>query len=164
MTANHGFATPLGAMEAVVGPAGELVRLEFSGEIGSTVPTAGTTAAAAGAAPVARQIGEYFAGERRAFELALDLEGTGFERAVWEALLDVSWGETISYGALAERIGERHAARAVGRAVGANPIAIVIPCHRALGARGALTGYAGGIERKRALLELEGSLTADLFP
>lgn len=160
MRATHRFPTPLGTMEAALGPSGEVTRLAFSGEMG--VPSSEPPEVDPAAATIARQIDEYFAGDRRAFGLALDPEGTAFELAVWEALLRVPWGETVSYGSLADRIGRSDSARAVGRAVGANPIAIVIPCHRAVGARGALTGYAGGIERKRALLALEGSLSLEL--
>lgn len=155
MGATLRFDTPMGPMRAEVGSAGEVARLEFVGDPGAAD-------APAEVAPIARQLAEYFAGERRTFELALDPAGTDFELAVWEALLQVPWGQTVSYGTLAERIGRTGSARAVGGAVGANPIAIVIPCHRALGAGGALTGYAGGIERKRALLELEGSLSMGL--
>ena len=103
----------------------------------------------------AHQVREYFAGERTAFELALHLEGTEFERSVWAAVAGIGYGETATYGELAARIGRPGAARAVGAANGRNPIALVVPCHRVIGAGGALTGYAYGVERKRALLELE---------
>jgi methylated-DNA-[protein]-cysteine S-methyltransferase len=101
------------------------------------------------------QLGEYFAGERTRFDLPLKLEGTLFQREVWRALRDIGYGETESYGALARRIGRPHASRAVGLANGRNPISIVVPCHRVVGASGSLTGYGGGIERKRFLLQLE---------
>jgi len=101
------------------------------------------------------QLLEYLGGKRRAFELALDLRGTEFQLAVWRALCAIPYGETISYGEQARRVGCPNAPRAVGAANGANPIAIVVPCHRVIGADGTLTGYAGGLERKRALLELE---------
>src|SRR5205085_9923425 len=103
----------------------------------------------------ARQLREFFAGERTAFELPLRPAGTPFQRAVWDALLEVPYGETTGYGALAQRLGRPGAARAVGLANARNPLAIVVPCHRVVGASGALTGYAGGLERKRFLLELE---------
>jgi methylated-DNA-[protein]-cysteine S-methyltransferase len=101
------------------------------------------------------QLGEYFAGERSAFELALAGAGTPFQERVWRALLEIPYGETISYGELARRIGRPDAVRAVGMANGRNPISIIVPCHRVIGADGALTGYAGGLERKRFLLDLE---------
>jgi methylated-DNA-[protein]-cysteine S-methyltransferase len=101
------------------------------------------------------QLAEYFAGERREFDLPLKPAGTPFQRAVWEALQAIPYGETAGYGELANRLGRPGAARAVGLANGRNPIAIVVPCHRVLGAAGALTGYGGGLERKRYLLELE---------
>jgi methylated-DNA-[protein]-cysteine S-methyltransferase len=103
----------------------------------------------------ARQLGEYFAGERTAFDLPLRATGTAFEQRVWDELRDIPYGETTSYGAIARRLGHPRAARAVGRANGRNPLAIVVPCHRVIGASGALTGYAGGLDRKRALLALE---------
>jgi len=101
------------------------------------------------------QLAEYFAGVRRDFTLPLALDGTAFQREVWKALLSVRYGETLSYSELAERAGYPGCARAAGAANGRNPIAIIVPCHRIIGADGSLTGYAGGLERKRALLELE---------
>jgi methylated-DNA-[protein]-cysteine S-methyltransferase len=101
------------------------------------------------------QLGEYLAGDRRDFELPLRPAGTPFQREVWAALLEIPYGETIGYGALAARLGRPAAARAVGLANGRNPLAVVVPCHRVIGAAGALTGYGGGLERKRFLLELE---------
>jgi methylated-DNA-[protein]-cysteine S-methyltransferase len=101
------------------------------------------------------QLGEYFAGERSTFDLALAGAGTGFQERVWRALLEIPYGETTSYGELAGRIGRPDAVRAVGMANGRNPISIIVPCHRVIGADGALTGYAGGLERKRFLLDLE---------
>lgn len=107
-------------------------------------------------ARAADQLGEYFAGERTEFELELDsAEGTAFQRRVWAALREIPYGETISYGELARRIGRPTAVRAVGRANGRNPISIVVPCHRVIGAGGKLTGYGGGLERKQMLLALE---------
>ena len=101
------------------------------------------------------QLGEYFAGERAEFELTLAPAGTPFQRLVWAALSAIPYGETISYGELARRIERPAASRAVGMANGRNPISIVVPCHRVIGADGTLTGYGGGMERKRFLLELE---------
>jgi methylated-DNA-[protein]-cysteine S-methyltransferase len=106
------------------------------------------------------QLEEYFAGERTAFEVPLDLRGTPFQLAVWNALLEIPFGVTCSYGELARRIGKPRAVRAVGHAIGSNPVAIVVPCHRVIGARGRLTGYAGGIERKAWLLAHEGCAVA----
>jgi methylated-DNA-[protein]-cysteine S-methyltransferase len=103
------------------------------------------------------QLGEYFDGERREFDIELDLVGTAFQRRVWEALLTIPYGETRSYGRIAELISSPGAFRAVGLANGRNPIAIIVPCHRVIGANGSLTGYGGGLERKQVLLELERS-------
>jgi methylated-DNA-[protein]-cysteine S-methyltransferase len=104
----------------------------------------------------AAQLAEYFAARRTVFELPLDLSfGTPFQTAVWQGLLGIGTGETLSYGALAQRVATSKAVRAVGAAVGRNPVSIVVPCHRVLGAKGELTGYAGGLPRKRALLRLE---------
>ncbi len=109
------------------------------------------------------QLAEYFAGQRRHFELPLDLSGgTAFQQAVWQALLAVAPGGTVSYGEISQRIGKPSAVRAVGAAIGRNPVSIVVPCHRVLGADGSLTGYAGGLARKTALLQLEGALPEEL--
>ncbi|MBK0392269.1 methylated-DNA--[protein]-cysteine S-methyltransferase [Ramlibacter algicola] len=106
-----------------------------------------------------RQLDEYFAGRRTQFDLPLDLQaGTAFQQGVWRALLAIPHGAHCTYGALAQRIDAVRAVRAVGAAVGRNPLSIVVPCHRVLGSTGALTGYAGGLERKTALLRLEGVL------
>lgn len=105
------------------------------------------------------QLAAYFAGERTAFDLPLDLQaGTAFQRSVWQELIAIPRGGTTSYAELGRRLGRPQAARAVGAAVGRNPVSIVVPCHRVLGTGGALTGYAGGLERKTALLRLEGVL------
>ena len=101
------------------------------------------------------QLGEYFEGERSTFDLPLAPQGTPFQRAVWRALLAVPFGATSTYGAVAEAIGRPTAVRAVGAAIGANPIGIVVPCHRIVGRDGSLTGYAGGLDRKAKLLALE---------
>jgi methylated-DNA-[protein]-cysteine S-methyltransferase len=107
----------------------------------------------------AQQLVDYFAGHRQHFDLPLDLSvGSTFQQSVWHVLLDISRGQTESYGTLAARVGRPSAARAVGAAVGRNPISIIVPCHRVVGSNGALTGYAGGLERKVALLQLEGCL------
>ena len=104
------------------------------------------------------QLDEYFAGERTAFDFPMRLEGGQFDRSVWRALEEIPYGTTTTYGEIAERIGKPGRARAVGAANGRNPIAIVVPCHRVIGAGGKLTGYGGGLDRKQRLLELEGAL------
>jgi methylated-DNA-[protein]-cysteine S-methyltransferase len=102
------------------------------------------------------QLRAYFAGQRDTFDLALDMSpGTAFQQAVWRALLVIPCGATLSYGALSVAVGKPAAVRAVGTAVGRNPWTIIVPCHRVVGAKGALTGYAGGLERKAALLQRE---------
>jgi len=106
----------------------------------------------------AAQLGEYFAGERTSFDLPLDLRGTEFQQAAWQALADIPFGETVSYSEQATRIGRPKAVRAIGAANGRNPLSIVLPCHRVVGANGALTGFAGGVETKRFLLEFEAGL------
>jgi len=106
------------------------------------------------------QLNAYFAGELTDFDLELDLRGTLFQQRVWEALLTIPYGETRSYGEIAEQVGAPGSARAVGLANGHNPIAIIVPCHRVIGANGKLTGYGGGVDRKLTLLELEKSRAA----
>jgi methylated-DNA-[protein]-cysteine S-methyltransferase len=101
------------------------------------------------------QLRAYFAGERTTFELPLDMHGNPFERRVWDELKQIPYGETVSYGEIAQRIGAPGAARAVGLANGRNPIAIIVPCHRVIGANGKLVGFGGGLPMKRALLDLE---------
>jgi methylated-DNA-[protein]-cysteine S-methyltransferase len=106
----------------------------------------------------ATQIGEYFAGQRSQFDLPLDLHGTAFQQSVWRALCTIESGATQSYASVARSVGSPQAVRAVGAAVGRNPVSVIVPCHRVVGTDGSLTGYAGGLERKRALLALEGAL------
>ncbi len=103
----------------------------------------------------ARQLNEYFAGQRRQFDLPLDFEGTDFQQKVWQALLSIPFGETRSYKQIAEQIGNPNAVRAVGAANGKNPISIIAPCHRVIGASGKLVGFAGGLENKDILLKIE---------
>ncbi len=106
----------------------------------------------------AQQIDAYLAGTRTQFDLPLSLHlGTTFQQSVWQALLDIACGQTLGYAALAQRLGQPRAVRAVAAAVGRNPLSLVVPCHRVLGSDGSLTGYAGGLERKAALLQLERS-------
>ncbi|KRG68194.1 methylated-DNA--[protein]-cysteine S-methyltransferase [Pseudoxanthomonas dokdonensis] len=115
-----------------------------------------------------RQLDEYFSGQRERFDLPLAPEGTAFQQQVWMSLRDIGYGQTISYRQLAERIGNVKAMRAVGAANGRNPLPIVVPCHRVIGADGSLTGFGGGLPTKQFLLQLEGALprsqpAADLF-
>ena len=146
--------SPLGPLR-LEAQAGALIGLYLPGHRGAP-PVRGRPAPsddllrAAGA-----QLGEYFAGARSAFDLPLRLAGTSFQRAVWGALLDIGYGQRLSYGELARTLGRPGASRAVGAANGRNPISIVVPCHRVVGHDGRLTGYAGGEEAKRWLLTLE---------
>ena len=154
------YASPLGPM-IVAATARGLAGVWFDGQ--RHLPDVSQWPQADAQHPVlanaVRQLGEYFAGTRTQFDLPLDLQGgTPFQQSVWHALLRIPSGSTDSYGALSERIGKPAAVRAVGAAVGRNPLSIVVPCHRVIGANGALTGYAGGLERKTALLQLEGAL------
>ncbi len=120
--------------------------------------------------PVAEQIEDYFCGTRLGFDLPLDLAGTDFQLQVWRALCAIPYGRTRSYGQIAKAIGQPRAARAVGLANNQNPVVIVVPCHRVVGSDGSLTGYGGGLPRKRRLLDLEARFaklagrTGDLFP
>jgi methylated-DNA-[protein]-cysteine S-methyltransferase len=148
------FASPIGELLAV-GRGGALQRLSMPGAAHPPVLPGGRRRDDAAFAELRTQLDEYFAGQRRTFALELAPEGTPFQRRVWDALLEIPYGETESYGELALRIGAPGAARAVGAANGENPIAVIIPCHRVIGASGRLTGYGGGLERKQRLLELE---------
>lgn len=126
------------------GPAAELVALW------QTQPEHPVLVAAA------TQLSAYFLGERRSFDLPLDLTaGTAFQISAWSTLRQIAWGNTISYGELAQRMGKPTAVRAAGTAIGRNPLSIIVPCHRVIGTNGSLTGYAGGLHRKQALLQLE---------
>jgi len=128
---------------------------------GGHVPSIGAEDVLAPADPVilrtALQLGEYFEGRRRSFDIPLHLAGTPFQRIVWSILQEIPFGHTMSYGGMAVRTGRPGAARAVGAANARNPVSILVPCHRAVGANGSLTGYSGGIGRKQALLEMEGA-------
>jgi methylated-DNA-[protein]-cysteine S-methyltransferase len=143
--------TPVGPLTAVVDERGALTHLLFAHQ---RVP-ADAVWDAQRCAPVAAQMSEYFAGERTEFDLPLAAEGSAFQEQVWRELRGIGFGETAGYGELASRLGRAGSARAVGRANATNPIPIVIPCHRVVGADGRLTGYAGGLLAKRLLLELE---------
>lgn len=145
--------TPVGPLTATVDEQGRLVRLAFPGERPGLAgePDDGDRCAA-----VRSQLAEYFAGARRGFSLELRPRGTAFQHRVWDELARIPYGATISYRELATRVGNPAACRAVARANATNPIPIVVPCHRVIGADGSLTGYGGGIDRKRFLLALEG--------
>lgn len=143
--------TPIGALVALVDGDGALTRLLFPHQ---PVPE-GVAWDDERGAPAATQLAEYFRGERTSFDLALAPRGTEFQRAVWDELGRIPYGGTVSYRALAERVGRPNASRAVGRANATNPLPIVVPCHRVIGADGSPTGYAGGIEAKTVLLALE---------
>jgi methylated-DNA-[protein]-cysteine S-methyltransferase len=159
------FESPVGALSVVAGREG-IRHLSFPGHL--RLPPEGQTRALP---EVEGQLMAYFAGELREFDLRLDLRGTALQREVWRRLLEIPYGETVSYGELAGRIDAGlfpadvepwQRARVVGAANGRNPVAIVVPCHRVIGADGSLTGYAGGLHRKQALLDLErGSVSGD---
>jgi len=146
--------TPLGLFVLVVDDQGRLVRIDFD-DRGPAARLPGVLWDSVRCEHVTRALRGYFAGEQRQFELELAPVGTAFQRRVWAELVRIPYGETLSYGELARRLEAPRAVRAVGRANATNPIPIVVPCHRVIGADGSLTGYAGGLERKRALLELE---------
>lgn len=104
----------------------------------------------------AQQLDEYFSGRRTEFDVVLDMSGTAFQRSVWQELSAIPFGASVSYAQHAQKLGNPKALRAVGSAIGKNPVSIIVPCHRVIGSSGAVTGYAGGVERKRFLLALEG--------
>ncbi|MEP6649109.1 MAG: methylated-DNA--[protein]-cysteine S-methyltransferase [Lapillicoccus sp.] len=149
--------TPIGPL-LLVASDGALTRLWFDGlrhASPSETDLPREDAEVLGAATV--QLAEYFAGERRSFDLPLRARGTAFQQAVWDYLVTIPWGTTTTYGTIATALGmSLTASRAVGAANGANPISIIVPCHRVIGADGTLTGYGGGLPRKSALLRLEG--------
>lgn len=151
--------SPVGGL-MLVGDGTSLRGLHFVEGRRSIAPRAGWIERAGAFDGVVRQIAEYFAGTRRAFELALQPDGTPFQRAVWSALERIPFGETITYAELARRIDNPRAVRAVGLANGANPIALIVPCHRVIGANGSLVGYGGGLDRKTFLLALERRVAA----
>ncbi|HEY6326812.1 MAG TPA: methylated-DNA--[protein]-cysteine S-methyltransferase [Candidatus Cybelea sp.] len=151
--------TPVGNVQLVVNDDGVLVEILLPNRRPKASSSHSLLAAAArGMKAARRQLSEYFRGERRVFDLALEPHGSPFEQQVWMKLLDVPYGATTSYGAIAAVLGLTNGARAVGNANGSNPIPIVIPCHRVIGSDGSLTGYGGGLPLKRALLELEGAI------
>ncbi len=156
------FRTPVGEMAAAVDDAGRLVRLSFAtlrgdAEIERDAARLGTSVTwdSDRAADAVEQLADFFAGRRTGFDLPLAPRGTAFQQRVWTELARIPFGETVSYRALAERIGSPAAVRAVGRANATNPLPVVVPCHRVIGADGSLTGYAGGVPAKEWLLALE---------
>jgi methylated-DNA-[protein]-cysteine S-methyltransferase len=148
--------TPVGTLTAVADDGG-LRALLFSCE---QAPEGADEGPHPVLTSTARQLEEYFSGERRMFELPLELAGTAFQRRAWLALASIPYGSTVSYGEQARRLGHPAAARAVGAANGRNPVSIVLPCHRVVGTDGALTGYGGGLDVKRALLDHEARVLA----
>ena len=155
--------SPCGPLFLMVDETGRVVRIEF--EAGREDKKKRHRILARGARlepaprrlePLKRQLAEYFAGQRTDFDLELAPEGSSFQHAVWRVLRTIPFGETRSYGEIARQIGRPDASRAVGAANGANPIPIVVPCHRVIGANGSLTGFGGGLKAKTVLLELEG--------
>ena len=165
IVATHQLETPIGALLAVVDDDGALRRLDFlrsrsRDELETSLRADGWEVRADGGAcrEVDEQVRQYFDGDRVAFDLELAPEGTSFQRDAWRALADIPFGETRSYAEQAAAIGRPAAVRAIGRANGANPISLVLPCHRVIGADGSLTGYGGGLDVKEWLLRFEGVL------
>lgn len=160
----HVTASPVGDLAVVVDADHRLVRIEFLTASGTPAvaqiarylsPAERLVEAAEQTAVVERQLGEYFTGERRTFDLELAPRGTPFQQDVWRYLQTIPFGATCSYSQVASGLGRPGASRAVGRANATNPIPIVVPCHRVIGADGSLTGFGGGLEAKRGLLDLE---------
>jgi methylated-DNA-[protein]-cysteine S-methyltransferase len=154
------FESPIGPLTLQAGPGG-VRRLSFPGATDALDEHARDRA---GLAAAVAQLEGYFAGEVRAFDLELELAGTPFQQRVWRALREIEYGTTVSYTELAHRVGRPDIVRAVGGAVGRTPVPIIVPCHRVVGADGSLTGYGGGLHRKRALLDLEARPAAGLGP
>jgi len=156
-TISYAFTpTPIGTLLLVQSEAG-LLSIRFEGR--DDVPEPGWIHNPAALSEVIRQRAEYFDGQRQTFDLPLAPAGTPFQQEVWQALRAIPYGETVSYGEIARQIGKPDAVRAVGAANGKNPIPIIVPCHRVIGSNGTLTGYAGGLSIKEALLALEHRIT-----
>lgn len=155
-TAYTYFESPVGRL-LLAGDEHALQLLSFPGGRRAVGPQPDWFAAEAPFRAAAAQLGAYFAGELRVFDLPLRPHGTAFQQRVWALLCTIPFGETRSYGQLAAALGAPGSSRAVGAANGANPLPIIVPCHRVIGAGGALTGFGGGLEVKRFLLELEGT-------
>ena len=146
--------TPIGPLR-LVAEAGRLAALELPPLAGDGPPPPSDAADRRLLDEAADQLRDYFAGERSDFDLPLAMEGTPFQQRVWQELCEIPYGQTISYGELARRVGRPGSARAVGLANGRNPVAIIVPCHRVIGSNGKLTGYGGGLDRKAWLLDHE---------
>jgi methylated-DNA-[protein]-cysteine S-methyltransferase len=163
MTCWYEIDSPVGAL-LLAGDSRGLTRLHFQAGPDPLRPPAGWRQDAAAFVQTIGQLDEYFAGKRRTFQLPLAPAGTAFQLSVWQALRAIPYGDTVSYGQLAHQLGLPNGARAVGLANGANPLPIIVPCHRVIGADGSLTGFGGGLPIKRALLSLEGApCVMDLF-
>jgi O-6-methylguanine DNA methyltransferase len=148
-------SSPVGPLFLAASPKG-LVRLEFEARVQNLNPeTIQLKESRKVLAPYLGQLNEYFAGHRREFSIPLDLRGTKFQLACWQALLEIPYGETRSYRDIAQAIGHPHAYRAVGMSNNRNPVAIIVPCHRVIASSGSLCGYGGGLDIKRKLLDLE---------
>ncbi|UOZ05762.1 MULTISPECIES: methylated-DNA--[protein]-cysteine S-methyltransferase [unclassified Amycolatopsis] len=147
--------SPIGPLTLVGDAAGALLGLYFDGHLRTPRMTDLGERTETGFEVVEAQLGEYFAGTRREFDLELAPRGSAFEKQVWDLLTKIPFGETRTYGQLAAALGDPGAAQAVGNANGWNPISVIVPCHRVVGTSGSLTGYAGGLARKRFLLSLE---------
>ncbi|HUZ21415.1 MAG TPA: methylated-DNA--[protein]-cysteine S-methyltransferase [Acidimicrobiales bacterium] len=157
MTEHYRFLeSPIGPLLLTADDEGRLTGVEMDHGSGPAGPAPGAVRADGELDAAAEQLRRYFAGARRDFDLELAPSGTSFQLAVWEALCAIPYGTTASYGEVAAAVGRPGAARAVGHANARNPIAVVVPCHRVIGASGTLTGFAGGLERKRILLAIEG--------
>jgi methylated-DNA-[protein]-cysteine S-methyltransferase len=156
----HEIDSPVGRL-LLAGDGEHLIQVCFQSGPRPLRPGHGWQAGPAPFRAATTQLAEYFAGRRRRFDLALAPHGTEFQRQVWRALTEIPYGKTIAYGELARRIGNPSASRAVGLANGANPLPIVVPCHRVIGADGSLTGFGGGLPIKRKLLALEGAAAED---
>jgi methylated-DNA-[protein]-cysteine S-methyltransferase len=157
MTATHTVIdSPIGEL-TLVAKDGVLSGIYFPGHWHMPAPEVFGARSERGFEQAQRQLGEYFAGERTEFKLTTTVIGEEFQRRVWALIDRIPYGETTTYGEMAQELGDPALAREVGSAVGRNPLSIVIPCHRVVGKDGKLTGYAGGLERKRFLLELEGA-------
>ena len=160
---SHTYPSPVGELLAICSPTG-LCLLEFVGQARVDRELAQVEAARGGPAvpghnahteQLGQELADYFSGQRRVFDVALDLVGTPFQRRVWQALLEIPYGETWSYAQEASHLGQPTATRAVAAANGQNKISIIVPCHRVIGSNGQLTGYGGGLPRKQFLLALE---------
>jgi len=161
--------TPVGALLALVRDDGALTALPFlstdqDARVAGEAHAAGSVVVfdESRTSHVAAELDEYFEGQRRSFTLRTEPVGTEFQLKVWRALEQIPFGETMGYAELARHIGSPNASRAVGRANGSNPIPVIVPCHRVIGAHGDLTGYGGGIDKKRVLLQHEGALSGML--